>query len=233
MKNKYRHELKFVVDEIDLRVIEKRLSGIMRHDSHADSNGQYIIRSVYFDDANRTAYYENQNGNDPRHKFRVRIYNYSDERITLEKKIKNNGMTAKQSCSISREQYYRMISGDNMMDQLGESPLFDEWILWNNSMIVHPVMLGEYVRTPYIYEPGNVRVTFDKFISASRDYDRLFNKDIMKIEVVPDGRHVLEVKYDELLPDIVKEAVDIGNLQRTGFSKFYLGVRALEGSLDL
>lgn len=36
------------------------------------------------------------------------------------------------------------------------------------------------------------------------------------------GQGLLEVKYDELLPDYIYEALQLGNMRQTTFSKYYL-----------
>ena len=101
--NKYRHEYKYVSPEIILATLEKRARAVLAPDPHAGKNGGYSIRSIYFDDIYNTCYHENENGTDPREKFRIRIYNCSAERISLELKQKENSKTLKLSCPISKE----------------------------------------------------------------------------------------------------------------------------------
>lgn len=232
MNEKYRHELKYICTNADLSIIERRIQHILKPDSNADENGEYLIRSVYFDDLQRTCFYENQNGIDPRAKFRIRIYNCSKDRIALEKKRKNRGMTGKISYLLDYDTCMKMLRGESIFNHLGKHPLLDEWILANESKVLRPVMLGEYVRKAYIYRLGNVRVTFDKNISASSNYGELFERDITRISVLPTGYHVLEVKYDDFLPDVIYGSVDChGHLRQSTFSKFFLGCKALEGRL--
>ena len=229
---KYRHELKYICSETELTVIETRIRGVMSRDIHADANGEYLIRSVYFDDYLRDRYFENEDGVDPREKFRIRVYNRSDGRISLEKKTKRRGMTGKQMCLIDRETCDRMLRGEPIRDRLGEHPLLDEWIIQSETDRLRPVMLGEYVRKPYVYRLGNVRVTFDRRISASPRVQGLFDDQIPRVAVLPTGYHVLEVKYDDFLPDYIRQLVDTGHLLKTTFSKFYLGCRAIGGRVN-
>ena len=86
---KYRHELKYVVSAAQIPLLKSRISNLMQLDSHAGMDGIYNIRSLYFDDYTNRCFYENENGTDPREKYRIRIYNHSPERITLECKRKN------------------------------------------------------------------------------------------------------------------------------------------------
>ncbi len=231
MGERKRHEIKYICSEPELRMIEKRLSAILKPDPHADENGEYLIRSVYFDDYNRSCFYENENGIDPREKFRIRIYNYSDNRITLEKKKKKNGMTSKASCGLDYDTCMKMLRSESISERMGENSLLDEWIALSKSRLLKPVMLGEYVRKPYVYSLGNVRITFDRNISASDNFERLFDRQISKIAVLPTGYSVLEVKYNDFLPDIIYQTIDLGHMQQNTFSKFYLGCKALEGRL--
>ena len=219
--DKYRHELKYICSELELRIVEQKLRAVMQPDSHADENGEYLIRSVYFDDYQRNRFFENEDGVDPREKFRIRAYNCFDGRISLEKKIKSHTMTGKKSCLIDRQTCMKMLSGQPIRDHLGQHPLLDEWI--------RPVMLGEYVRKPYVYRLGNVRVTFDRNISASYQAQAFFEPHISRIAVLPTGYHVLEVKYDDFLPDVIYRLIDSGHMRQTTFSKFYLGCKAIGG----
>ena len=86
---KSRHEYKFQINEKDIVLLQARIGGVMKKDSHVGDNGCYHIRSVYFDDFADTCYYQNEAGTDPRAKYRIRIYNASDEKIKLEKKVKH------------------------------------------------------------------------------------------------------------------------------------------------
>ena len=229
--DKYRHELKYICSDIELRVVEQKLRTVMCPDVHADENGEYLIRSVYFDDFHRSRFFENEDGVDPREKFRIRAYNCSDGRITLEKKIKSHGMTAKKSCLIGRETCRRMLEGESVRDRLGQHPLLDDWILQRETVGLRPVMLGEYVRKPYVYRLGNVRITFDRYISASLRAQDMFERRISRIAVLPTGYHVLEVKYDDFLPDVIYQLIDSGHMRQTTFSKFYLGCKAIGGNI--
>ncbi len=227
----YRYELKYSCPFETMTVLENRIRSVMDTDSHADANGEYLIRSVYFDDWKRSCYYDNEDGVDPRAKFRIRTYNYSDDYISLEKKIKNKGMTRKESCVITKQQCMQMLNSEDISSLYGQSQVLDEWCLKHETEVLRPVMLGEYVRKPYIYSVGNVRITFDYNISASPEITSLFKKDISKISLQPTRYCILEVKYDGFLPDIIYKLLDAEHLIPTAFSKFYIGCKALGGNI--
>ncbi len=226
----WRHELKYLCDAIELQAIEKRIQTIMPKDRFADDKGQYLIRSLYFDDYMKSCLKDNEDGNDPRYKWRIRFYNCSDRIINLEKKTKYREMTNKCSCRVTRELVEDIIGG-NCFKYFGNSSLLDEFILECTERQLKPVMLGEYVRKPYIYREGNVRITFDCNISASAQFYKMFETDILKVPVLWTGYHVLEVKWDDFLPDIIYQLIENGHLVQSAFSKFYLGCNALEGRL--
>lgn len=221
-KNLYRHELKYVCSEAQLACLKGRLAGIMRYDLHADHSGKYNIRSVYFDDYQDTGYYENENGTDPREKFRIRIYNNSADFIELENKLKINGMTRKDSCEISSELCENLLS-----DQFGaldscDIPVWNKFALGWNTRHLRPKVIVDYERTVFVCKTGNVRITFDRNICSSSDYGHFFENTIKKRPVMPVGMHILEVKYDGFLPDYIYKSIELENLQRNAFSKYYL-----------
>ena len=80
---KFRHELKYVVSAAQVELIKNRVKHLLPRDAHAGEKGMYAIRSLYFDDYENRCYRENEDGTDPREKFRIRIYNHSAEKIRL------------------------------------------------------------------------------------------------------------------------------------------------------
>ena len=74
----------------------------------------------------------------------------------------------------------------------------------------------------FVYPDGNTRVTLDLNISASADIHSFFNKEFYGRPVMPTGKHLLEVKFDEFLPDHIAHAAQTNSLKRTNYSKYYL-----------
>jgi len=218
---KFRNELKYICSEAELQILQARVEMLCRADSHAGADGTYQIRSVYFDDYRNRYFFENENGTDPREKFRIRIYNASDKRITLECKQKEKNMTHKDSCPLTIEQYLRIMDG-----ALPLSPDYPEllrkFIALQQQNHLAPKIIVAYERTPYVYDFGNVRITFDKNIGSTTDLTAFFDPYLPLRPILPTGKHVLEVKYDELLPNFLYDAMNLGSLQRTTFSKYYL-----------
>lgn len=219
---KYRHELKYICNEMELSVIESRIQPFMHLDKNATENGAYSIRSLYFEDYYNTCFKENEAGTDPREKFRIRIYNGSTKKIALELKKKERGKTLKKSCPLTIEQCKLLMKGT----MLPLSNQYDETLqklnLLMRTRLMKPSIIVEYDRVPYVYKEGNVRVTLDRNISSSIYVSDFLNERIRKRPIMRAGQHILEVKYDEFIPDYIARNMEISTLKQTAFSKFYL-----------
>ena len=221
-KKKFRHEFKYMISEGEAAVLESRIAALIPRDPHVGESGVYTIRSLYFDSYDDRCYYENEDGTDPREKFRIRIYNASTERISLECKRKERSKTLKTSCILTPEQCKSLMDG-RVPDDIGErQTVLNKLALLMRCELFRPKVIVEYDRTPYIWRLGNVRVTFDRNIRSSAQVERFTEPDIFTRPVMPVGQHLLEVKYDEYLPDFIKESLELGTLAQTAFSKYYL-----------
>ena len=218
----YRHEFKYIISEGMMAVLRNRVINLLQPDPHALPEGSYLIRSVYFDDYANTCYYENENGTDPREKFRIRFYNYSDTRISLECKRKEREKSLKTSCFISRDETSLLMQGIPLTNIEDRPPILHKFINTMVQRIMRPVSIVEYRREPFIFPAGNVRVTFDTNIVSSTDYEHLFDKILISRSIMPVGFHLMEVKYDEFIPDFIYNSLQIDGLERTAFSKYYL-----------
>lgn len=226
---KFRHEYKYLSSASGLTLLEHRLNGLVKLDSHVEESC-YEIRSIYFDDIYKSCYKQNEAGTDPRAKYRIRAYDCSDEIIVLEKKIKQRGMTRKESVRLSKVQYQQIMAGEYqpMLRELsgkersqGEELLI-QFVTLALTRHMCPAVIVIYERTPYVEANGNVRITFDRNIASSVDFEHFFEKEIVKMPVLQTGEELLEVKYDAFLPRYIKEALTCGELSQTTFSKYYL-----------
>lgn len=220
--DKYRHELKYLVSAAQIAILRSRLSGLIPADSHAGADGRYTISSLYFDDLYDRCFYENENGVDPREKFRIRIYNHSTERITLELKRKERGKTLKRSAPLSPEQAKQLTLGQTVPDAEDQPYLLRCLTKEMKQHMLRPVVIVEYERYPFVYKNGNVRITFDTNISSSSETALFLTGEYPHRPIMPSGLHLLEVKYDAYLPDFIYRALQLENLQQTAFSKYYL-----------
>lgn len=218
----YRHEYKYPISDIEARILIERLKGIMRLDPHVGATGKYLITSLYFDDMDDTCFYENENGTDPREKFRIRIYNHSTKRICLECKRKEKSKTLKTSSRLSEAQVNSILDGGIVDCDDDADPLLHKFLLQQIERRLQPKIIVEYERVPLIFKLGNVRVTFDSQLASSHDVTRFLESGYIKRPIMPIGKLLLEVKFDEFLPDYIYDALQLGNLTQTAFSKYYL-----------
>lgn len=227
----WRHELKYVCTEPQLAILEGRLGPLLTRDPHAGRDGSYTIRSVYFDDAWDSCFYENQDGTDPREKFRIRIYNGDTGHITLELKQKLRGMTRKISCPLTKENCERMLHGrpptgqEDMRESGGNRADMPEvlrrFLIQQKERLLTAKVIVEYDRTPYVLRHGNVRITIDRNIASADSTSCFLGQGFLKRPVMPMGFQILEVKYDAFLPDYVRQVLQLDTLRRTSFSKYY------------
>ena len=219
---KFRHELKYQIDTKQMQLLRAQLPDVLQPDPHVGQQGFYRIRSLYFDDYENTFYYENENGTEPREKFRIRIYNGSADRIRLEVKRKEGGMIQKRSCPLSRELAETMIRGQTIPWDDAMDPLLKKFYILQETRLLRPKVIVEYDRIPYIYPDGNVRVTIDLNICASARVEDFLKPQISGRPIMPAGIHLLEAKYDQFMPDFIFRSFQNKGLKRVTFSKYYL-----------
>lgn len=217
---KYRHELKYYMNRGQYEIVRRQLSGIMKRDKFAGENGDYHIRSLYFDDIDNKALHEKLGGVRDREKYRIRIYNRSDKVIHLEKKIKLNDYVTKVKESLTREMCDRIIAGDYEALNVPDKPLLLEMHYEMKNRLLRPKVIVDYEREAYTAYAGNVRITFDKRLRTGLNRIDLFNPDLATIPAFDDDLIVFEVKYDAYLPEYIRTAVQTQGLYRQSNSKY-------------
>lgn len=214
----YRHEWKHEISLGDRLAIRQRLSAIARPDSHAQ-NGRYLIRSLYFDTPGDKALREKIDGVSRREKFRIRYYNLDTSLIHLEKKSKYGGLGTKESAELAPEEARALAEGDFRWMLDSGRPLLQELYSKMQTQGLRPKTIVDYIREPYIYGPGNVRVTLDYDIRTGLGSTDFLNPDCTTIPA-GDPVTILEVKWDAFLPDIIRDAVRLNGRRAGAFSKY-------------
>lgn len=220
MDGTYRHELKYTIHHGDYLILQPRLRTVLQLDSHAGPSGVYYIHSIYFDNYQDKALREKIDGVQKREKFRIRWYNDNLSFLTLEKKMKVNDLCMKFDAEISLEQCKRILKGDTGWMLTSGNALLQEFSCKQKQLLLQPRVLVSYRREPYVYAPGNVRVTFDSHVRTSL-YDRdFFRASRTDIDADDSGQIILEVKYDRYLPEIVRDLLQLGRFRQNAFSKY-------------
>ncbi len=217
-KTQGRHELKFIINYFDYLNLSLKLKHVMKIDNNALKNGKYKIRSLYFDNYNDKALMEKINGINNREKFRIRYYNDNVDFIRLEKKSKVNGICFKVSEKITYDECNKLLKGDNSFLNNSNKPLFLELYNKMNYQLIKPKNIVDYTREAYIYKPGNVRVTIDSSIQSSNKVNGFFDSELPTVEIL--NKTILEVKYDNYLPDVIKLLTGLNSRHASSFSKY-------------
>ena len=231
----YRHENKYDITYAQYLALRQRLRTVMKPDPYARADGTYRIRSIYFDNLADKALMEKKEGVLYREKFRIRYYNDDFSHLTLEKKIKNRSLTRKESAPLSLEECERILNGDIAFLKEHPDPLVRELYLKMRQQLLKPKVLVSYVREPYIYAAGNVRVTFDWEIRTSLWEQRFLSQEVYDIschagkssnassqdgEPGSEDSMLMEVKYDNFLPEIIQLLLQTDDIRQRAFSKY-------------
>lgn len=214
----YRHEWKHEVSAFDVLCLRQRLSAVMAPDPHA-RGGRYFVRSLYFDDLRDTALREKLDGVSRREKFRLRCYNGDDSYLVLEKKSKVGGLCAKEQTRLTRPRAQALLACDLEALAADPAPLVQELRWKMQTQGLRPMTIVDYTREPFVFAPGNVRVTLDYDIRTGLKSTDFFD---FRCPTIPagDAPAILEVKWDEYLPTVIRDLVQVPSTRSSAFSKY-------------
>lgn len=217
---KYRNEIKFIINKDSAEILKHKLSLIMDLDQNSTEDNSYLIRSLYFDDINSTAYYEKMDGVEYRKKYRIRLYNNDTNFIRLECKYKHENKTSKDQILIDKNICDRIIDGSIKNLKIEEENLLTKFIIDSKLNNLVPSIIVDYKRLAYTYPVSEVRVTFDSKIRSGRYNYNLYDEDLSTYKVIDDNEVVLEVKFNEILPESIAIILSTVPMIRQAFSKF-------------
>lgn len=214
----YRHEWKHEINQADLLVLRQRLRAVTTSDPHA-VDGKYWIRSLYFDNAADKALREKVDGISRREKFRIRYYNGDTSVIHLEKKSKIGGLGKKQSADLTAAQAQDIADGELGWMPDSSEELIRELYAKMRIQGLRPKVIVDYIREPFVFAPGNVRVTLDYNIRTGFCCQDFLDPACVTVPA-GDAPMILEVKWDDFLPDIIRDAIRLPGRRATAFSKY-------------
>lgn len=220
-QERYRHELKYLINEGEHAALACRMAPVFKLDKHARAGG-YTIRSLYFDDYCNSAYEEKDAGILMRKKYRVRIYNGSDKVIKLERKKKYGSWIYKEDAPLTRSEYEQILAGDYDFLLRSPYPLCREFYIECICNMMRPRTIVDYEREPWVMDEGTVRITFDSNVRAAVGSFDIFDATLPALPVLEPGKLVMEVKYTEFCPQLVRDMVPPGAAELTAVSKYCL-----------
>lgn len=213
-----RHELKHYINYADVLQLRARLPFVAGLDSFAQRNKGYRVKSLYFDNYQDKVLREKIDGINGREKFRIRLYNDDPSMIKLEKKSKKNGICFKESAVITEEECKKLMCGEwEFLKEKGH-PLCMELYTKMQLQQLRPKNIVDYRREAFVYGPGNVRVTLDYDIRTSTAVPDFLSAETVLLPI-PEV-YILEVKYDDFLPEIIRGLVSLTCRKGTAFSKY-------------
>jgi len=214
--NTFRHEFKYYINYFEYHTLRNRLKAVLKRDKFADENGNYHIRSLYFDDIKNEALFEKQSGVLERNKYRIRIYNLEDNIIKLESKKRVGQFISKTSQIITKKEYNFILNNENFKSE----GLLNRFLLDKQTQILKPKVIVDYVREAYVSDINNIRITFDKELKTGLYKTDIFDKELPMIDVIEEPKMILEIKFDNFLPDFIKNLLQIDTNQRYAISKY-------------
>lgn len=214
----FRHELKYYINLADWMQLRTRLRILAKPDPNADEYSGYNIRSLYFDNYADKAVFEKMSGQSHREKFRIRYYNDDLSIINLEKKSKHSRMTNKKMARMSAQECEQLLQGNLQFMLDSNNKLLQELYEKMVSQQLRPKTIVDYRREAYVYSPGNVRITIDSDVRTGKDVTQFLDANSVTIPAA--AGTILEVKFDEFLPDIIRDVIQINNRSATEFSKY-------------
>ena len=121
--------------------------------------------------------------------------------------------------TVPKETVRRILEGDSRAllesGQELEAELYSKML----SRGLAPKTIVEYMRMPFVFPPGNVRITLDYQIRAGTCCRDFLNMEAITIKAAFSSV-ILEVKWDEFLPDIIRDAIWLPGRRACAFSKY-------------
>jgi len=221
--NNYRYEIKFLLSSNMAKLLKYKLNLIMKKDYHSKSkDGKYYIRSLYFDDIYDTAYHEKLDGLNIREKYRIRYYDFDESYISIELKGKKGDLSYKKQNKITKEEYFLIINKNYDKININNRKILEEFIDKCKYKNLVPSVIVDYERLAYTYQFEDVRITFDENIKSGLYNYNIFNKHLEVFDVLEPNQVILEVKFNNKLPNILNDIIRTVPMVRIAMSKFAL-----------
>lgn len=224
-----RIELKYYINYIDYINLKSKISSIFCKDENSTKDGQYYVRSLYFDNKSDNSYYEKIHGIENRKKYRIRIYNLDPSLVKLEIKTKMKDIIFKESTNIDFQDIRKIISG-NYKCLLSYKNKTAEKIYYEFSKDFYkPVIIIDYKRDAWYLDLNNIRITFDSKIKKDEiNLNELFDNNKNLSPVLRNSKIIMEIKYNGNIPSWIKKILQVPRLERCAISKYtlsrYLGI---------
>lgn len=197
------------------------LKSLLSFDANTDTDGEYLIRSLYFDSPDRICVKEKEDGLEFRKKYRARCYNQKESNVKLEIKYRNKFQIWKNAINLTQDEYTHFLRYKQLPIK---NDFTDELIFDFQKNFLHPVVIVQYTREVYVYPTSNVRITFDKYLSHNLTHTDLF-QNTPSIHAHSKDKLILEIKYNHFLPPLIKKIFSKYLYSRSSISKYLICYR--------
>ena len=223
-----RNELKYFVSEMQCLLLTDKIKHILDKDPFSKEEG-YLVRSLYFDSYDDECLHEKQSGTIFRKKYRMRIYDCNDEKVKFEIKYKYNNQILKKTATITKDSAKKIIVGDYSELLSYDNPILNKIYIEFSTKVYKPKVVIDYFREAYKWNLFNIRVTLDRNLASNNSNYDIFSPNLCTTPVILEGKQILEIKYDRVLPDYIKDSLQIvDSFERSAISKYDLGRRFLK-----
>lgn len=216
---KTRCERKYIISLKDHHLLSSILSNIMDKDLFSNDDGNYYVRSVYFDSIDDKDFNEKRASVHTRQKVRLRVYGHDSTLVKLENKRKYGRYTQKSVALVERQDALNIIDMDYDCLLQYNTKAHEQIYLELKTAHRVPKVTIDYEREAFIDKLFDIRVNFDKNLRFSYDYN-IFSKDAVTVPFQNDKYYVLEVKYGEILPTHIQSVLSGFDLTETTYSKY-------------
>lgn len=173
------------------------------------------IHSVYLDKHTFEYYLDNVAGISRRSKTRLRWYNNTIEKITLEEKIKHNKVSRKPTLDLVNDSKQIPTSQTVISQLLNDNNVSADYTFLKS---LYPILQVSYVREYYVLDK-DIRMTVDRHIKYKKLYpvpNKKFDNSVVDV--------VVEFKYPKEKQTIVNQLLEGLPFRLFRHSKYAIGV---------
>jgi len=117
---------------------------------------------------------------------------------------------------ITKKEYNFILNNESFKSE----GLLNRFLLDKQTQILKPKVIVDYVREAYVSDINNIRITFEKELKTGLYKTDIFDKELPMIDVIEEPKMILEIKFDNFLPDFIKNLLQIDTNQRYAISKY-------------
>lgn len=211
-----RKEIRYEINYKEYKYIQAVLKSIMARDRNSKPNGEYEIKTVYFDNYRHEIQNNKKEDINSVNKYRIRMYNNQEDSIFLERKTNENGYILKEKIPITKKDVINILDGN--YKEIFDKDKILKMDLYLNIILRHmrPELIMSYKRIAYADDVSKARITIDRDVRSTTNLKKFFEK----IPAQYNKKYILEIKYEKYLPDYIKDIVVGIKNKKTTKSKY-------------